>query len=258
MTFEITVPGGSLYAEDWTPEAIRHPTPVVLLHDSLGCVGLWRDFPATLAARLGRRVVAYDRLGFGRSSPRADLPVRGFVEEEAQSLEALLDALSIDRAILFGYSVGGSMALGAAAAMPERVFAVISESAQAFLEPRTLEGLETARRTFSSPAQVARLRRWHGEKAEWVLRAWLDVWTSPSFADWSLRETLPKVTCPVLTIHGDRDEYGSLAFPKTIARFSAGEASMLILEDVGHVPHRERPEAVLEATEAFIRGYGLG
>jgi pimeloyl-ACP methyl ester carboxylesterase len=251
----VSVPGGSIYVKVWVPETESGSIPLVLLHDSLGCVGLWRNFPNALAERLHRPVVAYDRLGFGQSSLQSDLPSRGFVENEARTLVPVLDALSLERAILFGHSVGGSMALCAAAALPERVGAVISESAQAFLEPRTFEGLEAARRTFSNPAQVERLRRWHGERAEWVLRAWLDVWTSPPFADWSLTETLPKVRCPVLTIHGDRDEYGSLAFPETIARFSGGEAAMLILEGGGHIPHREQPETVLSAVETFLNGH---
>jgi pimeloyl-ACP methyl ester carboxylesterase len=159
----------------------------------------------------------------------------------------------LEQVVLFGYSVGGSMALCAAASMSDRVSAVISESAQAFMEDRTMHGLEVAKQTFSSPDQQDRLRRWHGERTEWILKAWLDVWTSPEFEDWTLAEVLPKVGCPVLTIHGDLDEYGTVAFPKMIADLSGGPATLLIFEGCRHVPHRERLEEVLAAAARFIQ-----
>ena len=97
-----------------------------------------------------------------------------------------------------------------------------------------------------------KLSKYHGEKARWVLEAWTETWLHPNFADWSLRSHLKNVSCPVLAIHGDTDEYGSVAFPKLIAEESLGRSQALVLEGFGHVPHKENPGVVLAATERFL------
>jgi pimeloyl-ACP methyl ester carboxylesterase len=241
----LDVKGGTVFAKRWRPAVTASTVPLVLLHDSLGCVGLWRDFPETLARRLGRPVVAYDRLGFGRSSPREELPSSDFIREEAEvSLPAVLDGLGIADFALFGHSVGGAMALVAASRMGDRCRAVVSESAQAFVEDRTIAGVRAARERFQDPEQFDRLEKWHGPKARWVLDAWTEVWLSPEMASWSLVPDLPLVRCPVLVIHGDEDEYGSVRFPETIRDHVGGPAWMHVLGGCGHVPHRERPDEV--------------
>jgi pimeloyl-ACP methyl ester carboxylesterase len=199
-------------------------------------------------------VVAYDRLGFGLSTARTDEPSRHFIVEEARILRLLMDHLGFTKAVLFGYSVGGSMAICAAAADPERYVAVISESAQAFVEDQTLRGINLAQDRFSHPDQRAKLERWHGERTSWILHAWIDMWSDPSYANWSLAEVLPKVRCPVLAIHGNLDEFGSFAFPKMITELAGGPAESLLLDACGHIPHREMPEVVLNATVRFIEG----
>jgi pimeloyl-ACP methyl ester carboxylesterase len=249
----VSISGGTLYVKSWTPVSVRREEPVLLLHDSIGCVGLWRDFPALLADRTGRKVVAYDRLGFGKSTPRTDAPSPNFIAEEAHVLRALMAQLEIPSAALFGYSVGGSMALCAAASDPEAYVAVISESAQAFVEDQTLRGIEAARERFADPEQRAKLVRWHGERTDWILKSWMDVWSDPNYAGWSLREVLPQVKCPVLAIHGDRDEFGTFAFPRMIAGLASGESEMLLLKGCGHIPHREKAVEVLAAVERLLR-----
>lgn len=248
----VSVPGGSVFARIWQPPNASG-IPIVLLHDSVGCVELWRDFPNILAQSLNRNIIAYDRLGFGRSTPRTDLPSNDFISQETNIIVALLDALRIEKSVLFGYSVGGSMALCAAADAPDRVAAVISESAQMCVEDRTLEGIATAQERFSNPEQLQKLCRYHGDRTEWILRAWWQVWTSPSYANWSMAPVLPKVKCPVLAIHGDRDDYGSYAFPELVARLAGGETTLLLLEHCGHMPHRERLDEVLGAVSSFLQ-----
>ena len=252
----VSVPGGELYVRHWSV-----PSPsecaIVLLHDSLGSVEQWRDFPSLLAAETNRSVFAYDRLGFGKSSPRAELPSPDFVFEEADTIfPSLMQALGIDSFVTFGHSVGGGMALAAAAIFGKRCQAVISESAQAFVEPMTLTGIRAARSQFASPEQFARIERWHGDKAQWVLDAWVKVWLSPEFAPWNLDSCLEKITCPVLVIHGERDEYGSLAFPHRIVNGVTGPAEQAILS-CGHVPHREQKREVLQLVGRFLRQYAV-
>lgn len=248
----VTVPGGSVFVRSWIPDTAPTRAPMVLVHDSLGCVELWRDFPDTLALRLHRPVIAYDRLGFGRSTPRTSLPSTDFITEEADlCFPAIRSALGIAAFSLFGHSVGGGMALIIAARHPACEL-VVTESAQAFVEERTREGILAARELFSRPEQLARLAKWHGNKTQWVLDAWIKTWLSPAFADWSLDPYLGSVRCPVLAIHGDRDEYGSLAFPRRIVQGVAGPSQLAIMATCGHVPHREQQEQVLQLVTDFV------
>lgn len=245
--------GGRIFVKTWTPEAPSSKAPVLMLHDSLGCVDLWRGFPEALCERLGRKIIAYDRLGFGRSDARTERPSLRFVEEEAEEVFPRLHvALRLEGFALLGHSVGGGMAANIAARHPEACEALVTVSAQAFVEERTVAGIERAKRQFEGPAQFARLSRYHGDKAPWVLDAWTGTWLSPAFADWSLFEVLPQVACPVLAVHGESDEYGSHRFPESIAERTSGPASALILENCGHIPHREQPEVLLDAVGAFL------
>ncbi len=250
-------PQGRLYARVWTPAARESASaavaPIVLLHDSLGCVELWRDFPAQLCAATGRRVIAYDRLGFGRSDARVAPPALDFIADEAQTFFPVLRAqLGFQRFIAFGHSVGGGMAVYCAAAFGADCVALITESAQAFPEERTLAGVAEAKEQFKGETQFSRLVRYHGDKARWVLEAWTETWLHPEHASWSLAPVLPQVRCPLLAIHGEHDEYGSSRHPETIAGLCAGPSRLAIMPDTYHVPHRERPAEVLELVAAFI------
>jgi pimeloyl-ACP methyl ester carboxylesterase len=254
----IDVSAGRIFVRRWNP---RHDTrsPIVLLHDSLGSVEQWRDFPSALAEATARQVVAYDRLGFGKSTARIDRPTVDFIREEAETFfPALCRALGLTRFVLFGHSVGGAMALVIAGAGSEACEAVVTEAAQAFVEPRTLTGIRAAKASFSNPEQFERIARWHGEKSRWVLEAWTEVWLSPEFSSWSLDRHLGNVTCPVLAIQGDRDEYGSLAFPRRITSQVKGPSVMAILNDCGHVPHRERQDEVLRCVSDFLARHAEG
>jgi pimeloyl-ACP methyl ester carboxylesterase len=249
----ISHPHGRLYARSWAPAGAAALAPLVLLHDSLGCVALWRDFPALLCAATGRRVVAYDRLGFGRSDARAGAMPLDFIADEARRFFPLvLEQLGVDRFVAFGHSVGGGMAVHCAAALPGRCAALITESAQAFVEDRTLQGLRAAQAQFAEPGQLERLARYHGDQARWVLGAWLQTWLSPAFAGWSLAEVLPSVRCPVLALHGADDEYGSPRHPELIARLAGGPARAELLVQTGHVPHRERTDLVIGLTQQWL------
>lgn len=253
----VKVPGGDLYVKKWFPEEPCHGTPVFLLHESLGCTDQWRDFPERLASRLSRPVISYDRLGFGRSTARDALPGIDFIWEEADIyFPPVKAALSVGRYILFGHSVGGPMSV-AIAANDRDCAAVVTESAQAFVENRTISGIETAMEVFRQPGQIDRLKKWHGEKAEWVLHAWTDIWLSPEFSSWSLESCIGKVTCPLLVLHGDHDEYGSLAFPEYIGGKVGLNSRTVILKDCGHVPHKERPQEVIDNIQSFLENSAI-
>lgn len=250
--FRVEVPGGDVCVKKWIPEAEATKSPLILLHDSLGSADLWRDFPATLAEHLSRSIVAYDRLGFGKSDARDALPSVEFIAEEAITyFPAIKERLSLQGYVLLGHSVGGSMAIHIAARDPH-CQAAVTLSAQAYVEDRTVQGIQEAQQKFEQQGQVARLEKWHGAKAIWVLHAWTDVWLSAAFANWSLAPAIESVRCPVLAIHGENDEYGSFAFPRFIAENTGGPASMLIIKDCGHMPHKEKPQETIDAVKAFL------
>lgn len=250
--FEIEVAGGNIYVKKWTPETISTESPLILLHDSLGSVELWKDFPLELAENLSRSVLAYDRLGFGKSSARDTLPSSEFIEEEATKyFPAIKENLSLNNYALLGHSVGGSMAINIAARDTD-CEAVVTMSAQAFVEDLTVKGIADAKQMFTQPGQLERLQKWHGDKAKWVLHAWTEIWLSEAFASWSLQSCIGNVRCPVLAIHGENDEYGSLAFPKFISENTGGPADMMILKDCGHTPHKEKTEEVISAVKQFL------
>lgn len=244
---------GRLFVRTWSPEVPAHLAPIVLLHDSLGSVELWRGFPSALCKATGRRVVAYDRLGFGRSDPHPGTLALDFIASEAEGdFATVLRQLGIQRFIVFGHSVGGGMAVNCAAHHGAACVALITESAQAFVEDRTVEGLEDARELFKDPGQVDRLKRYHGDKARWVLDAWIESWLAPAFASWSLRPVLPQVDCPTLVIHGIDDEYGSSAHPALITELSGGPARLELMAETRHVPHREREAEVIAMVRSFV------
>ncbi len=255
----ITTDSGVIYARAWAP--LESPSDeraaILLFHDSLGCVDLWRDFPEQLAMATGRGVVAYDRLGFGRSAARVDqLPLTFIHDEAVKAVPRLLEALDLEAIVPFGHSVGGAMAIVTAAHWPERVVAVVTESAQSFVEARTREGLLAARADFERPGQLERLARYHGVKARWVLDSWIETWLNPEFAAWTLDNHLRNVRCSALALHGDRDEFGSRRHPERIARLVAGQSRVVILDGCGHVPHREQPAAVLDEVARFLKTDG--
>ncbi len=273
----VHTPHGRLFTRRWTPGPTASGAsssgtalpPILLFHDSLGCVELWRDFPSALCAATGRDVIAYDRLGFGRSDARtAPMPLDFIGEEALASLPALRAQLGFAGFAALGHSVGGAMAAHCAAdggtgrgtrtgsAGSAGCEALVTVAAQACVEERTLEGIRAARDQFHrSPEALQRLARYHGgdeARARWVLGAWIDTWLHPDFAHWSQAGVLARVHCPVLALHGDQDEYGSTEQPERIARWAAGPARVEILPGAAHVPHRERPQDLAQRVARFL------
>jgi len=243
-----------LFVRRWTPSKHHASLPIILLHDSLGSVELWRSFPAALSTATGREVIAYDRLGFGKSDAYTGTLAPDFIAAEVDTgFSRVCHQLGIERFIVFGHSVGGGMAVNCAAKRSDACAALITESAQAFVEDRTVQGIETARELFKDPAQFERLARYHGEKTRWVLDAWINSWLSPAFAAWSLDNVLPEVRCPLLAIHGADDEYGTPRHPAHIVALASGPTHSAVMPDTRHVPHRERETEVVERVAQFLR-----
>lgn len=255
-THRIQTPHGSLHVQSWTPPVPQRAPSLILLHDSLGSVALWRDFPERLAQATGRQVIAYDRLGFGQSDARHDRLPTSFVRDEAHGdFAAVVRHFGLEQFVVLGHSVGGGMGVCVAAAYPQACVGLVTISAQAFVESVTLDGLREAQARFAHPGQLERLQKYHGDKAAWVLEAWLGTWLSEEFSTWTLDEQLAQVRCPVLCIHGDRDEYGSLAHQERIAAGVRGPVVRRVLSPGGHFPHREQPEWVIAEVQQFLAAH---
>jgi pimeloyl-ACP methyl ester carboxylesterase len=244
---------GKIFSREWKLSSSTNKEPIILIHDSLGCVELWRDFPSKLCEQSGRNVIAYDRPGFGKSDPRSGSLPLNFVSEESNiCLPVIANQFQIREFVLFGHSVGGAMAITAAVKFQTECKAVISESAQAFIEEKTLRAISEAKKGFQESNQISRLKKYHGEKAKWVFDAWTETWLGPDYASWNLKAVLPDVRCQLLVIHGDRDEYGTQKHPEMICEFACGPCQKAILSDCGHIPHREKGGEVVELVSRFV------
>jgi pimeloyl-ACP methyl ester carboxylesterase len=238
----------------WWKTAARGATPIVLLHEGLGSVGLWRDFPAALARHTNRSVLAYSRAGHGSSDPPLLPHTPAFMHEEAREwLPAVLDKAGIASATLLGHSDGGSIALIFAATCPARVEQLILEAAHVFVEDVSVRSIEVMKRAYRDGDLRDRLAS-HHRNVDVAFHGWNDVWLHPEFRDWNLEEFLPRITCPTLLIQGENDEYGTLRQIEAIRSQIGGPVQTSIVPRCGHSPHREAPDQVLAAIASFLAG----
>ncbi|HEY4306343.1 MAG TPA: alpha/beta hydrolase [Gemmatimonadaceae bacterium] len=252
-TFDVTVGDHTLRVQRLSVGAPADAPTLVFLHDSLGSIALWKRFPATLADALKLDAIVFDRRGYGDSSYFPSTPrTPRYLEDEAAALGNTLSALGIASAILFGHSDGGSIALIAAALFPERILAVITEGAHVYVEDVTLAGIREAQQTLLTTNLREKLMRYHGDRTDGVTSAWIDTWLMPEYRDWNIEAYLPRVTCPVLAIQGADDKYGTAAQVQSIVEGVAGDSQALIVDGVGHTPHRDAADVVLRASIDFL------
>ena len=230
----------------------NRPT-IIFLHDSLGCIELWRDFPLQLAEKTKCNIIMYDRQGYGKSCPfsyeKRDV---NYLEQEADILAELLDFWKIENAILFGFSDGGSIALIFAAKYPEKTIGIISEGAHIFVEDVTLNGIREAIHQYKTTNLKQKLERYHGDKVEALFYAWTKTWTSVAYQDWNIEHWVQQIQCKSLIIQGENDEFGSLKQVEKIVSQTKGHSQTLLIPNAGHTAHRENPEIVLEESTQFI------
>jgi pimeloyl-ACP methyl ester carboxylesterase len=246
---KIVVAGRTLEVGQITTGSDR--CPIVLLHEGLGSIDMWRDFPDRLARTTGRDVVVYSRYGHGRSERLHEARNPAYMHEEARvALRGLLAALGVAKPVLFGHSDGGSIALIYAATFPGEVEALVLEAPHVFVETLTVEGIARAKAQASDGDLLAKLGRYHDDP-QGTFTGWNDIWLQPEFAAWNITDLLPAVAPPVLTIQGRNDAYGS---EKQLAAIAAGvpHSTAILLDECGHSPHRDHPDAVLEHVRAFL------
>lgn len=223
---------------------------LVFVHEGLGSVELWRDFPTKVALATGHRALIYSREGHGWSTPLTRPRGPDFMHQEAlEVLPDLLGSLTIDTPILVGHSDGASIALIHSSRHP--VQAVVALAPHVFVEPESLAGIGTALEAFETTDLAERMAKYHHDPAS-TFHGWYDTWVSPEFRDWNIEAYLPQIHAPLLLIQGEDDQYGTESQLEAIESSVGGPVERLWLPGCGHSPHLDRPEDVAEAVISFL------
>jgi pimeloyl-ACP methyl ester carboxylesterase len=226
---------------------------LVFLHEGLGSVAMWREFPSRVAAATGRRTLVYSRQGYGRSAKLTGPRRSDYMHREAlETLPALRAERGLADPVLIGHSDGASIALIHAGA-GHKVRGIVAMAPHVFVEDVTIRSIEAAREAWRTTDLRTRLRRYHDD-VDGAFRGWNDAWLDPAFRDWNIEAYLPAVTCPLLAIQGRDDEYGTMAQLDAIERQACGPVRRLELAHCRHSPHRDQPETTLAAITEFVAG----
>jgi pimeloyl-ACP methyl ester carboxylesterase len=243
---------GRSLAYEWIGQGESGRPALVFLHEGLGSIRQWRDFPAKLSGATGCRALGYDRYGYGQSDILVERQrtVRFMHDEALEALPDLLRSLKVENPILIGHSDGASIALIYSGA-GHAVRGVVAMAPHVFIEPLCLGSIEKAKESFENTDFAERLGRYHRD-ARKTFYGWADVWLDPEFKGWDIRDDyLPKVRCPVLAIQGRDDEYGTMAQLDEIERRVNGSCQLLKLENCGHSPFRDQAEIVISKVTSF-------
>ncbi len=231
--------------------AARGEPTIVFLHEGLGSIAMWKDFPLRVAHATHTNALVYSRYGYGQSERLARPREVDYMHREAlDTLPALLDALAIERPILFGHSDGGSIALIHAGGSARPVAGLILMAPHVRVEDTSVASIDAAKRLYRTTDLRERLARYHAD-VDSAFRGWNDIWLHPDFRDWNIEAYLPRIACPILAIQGEDDEYGTMEQIERIAR-EARDVDLVRLSDCRHSPHRDQPEAVIAAVGSFV------
>uniref|UniRef100_UPI00334077C8 alpha/beta fold hydrolase n=1 Tax=Castellaniella defragrans TaxID=75697 RepID=UPI00334077C8 len=233
---------------------------LVFLHEGLGSVGMWKDWPRRLCEAMQCRGLVFSRYGYGASTQRADgekWPVEFMHSQAHEALPTLLASLGFEneRPILYGHSDGGSIALLYAAMHPDRIKAIIVAAPHIFVEDITIANIEQARTAYQTTDLPHKLARYH-QNPDSAFWGWNDMWLNPEFRHWNIEPYLPEITCPVLAIQGTEDEYGTLEQIYGIQQ-KAAQTRLCILDRCGHHAHKDQPQAVIAAILEFTEDFSI-
>ncbi len=226
---------------------------LVFLHEGLGCIEMWKDFPAELCRLTGCSGLLYDRQGFGGSSPLSRERTINYVHDYAcRELAALVQKLIPNKDhILIGHSDGASIALIYGAGERPLLRGIVSEAAHVLVEEKTIRGIKAADRQYERYGPKG-LTKYHGTRTHAVFKGWSATWLSDGFRTWNIEALLPAVSCPVLAIQGQDDEYGTIEQVESICSQVSGQVAPAFIPGCGHRPHHQCPELVLPRLREFI------
>jgi len=235
----------------WIRPGRSGSTTIVMLHEGLGSIALWKDFPELLVARTGCCVLLYSRYGHGSSDKLMEKRPVTFMHHEGEVvLPELLDKLAIARPILLGHSDGGSIALIFAGKHPDAVRGLILEAPHVFVEDLSVASITEAKMNYQSTELPQKLARHHAH-VDATFWGWNDIWLDPDFRSWNIEEYLAAIRCPVLCIQGEEDEYGTIAQVEAI-KAQVPQTEIVMVPNCRHSPHRDQSEQTLERMVEFV------
>lgn len=249
----LIVEGNRIETAAYGPSPADAPT-LVFLHEGLGCVSLWKDFPKRLSEITGYGTFMYSRLGYGGSGPSVlPRPVTFMHDEASRLLPLILKEARIHQHLLIGHSDGGSIALiYAGKNQPETLAGIITEAPHVFCEDKLVRSITKVVQAYEKGGLRDRLEKHHGDNIENAFWGWANVWRDPDFAHWNIEAYLAKIRVPVLVIQGADDEYATLAQVQSIVAKCGAPAASLILEACGHSPHGDQESETLQAMATFV------
>ena len=230
----------------------RQRTMIVLLHEGLGSVAMWKDFPDAVAATTGHPVLVYSRHGHGQSAQLTQPRRVDYMHYEATTvLPELLSELEVRNPLLIGHSDGASIAI-IYAGSGNAVSGTVLIAPHVFVERVSIDAIVEARRAFETTDLAAKLARYHNHPQS-MFHGWNDIWLHPEFRDWNIESFLPLIDSPLLVIQGENDPYGTLAQVDAIERSAGGPMKKLVFSDCGHSPHIDFRQQTIDAIDAFVR-----
>lgn len=250
----LCVDGVRLEYRTIVPTSETAPT-LVFLHEGLGCVAIWKDFPDRVAAATGCGALVFSRAGYGGSDPVVlPRPLSYLRDEGRRVLPAVLDAAGVSRAVLIGHSDGATIAIvNAGAVRDPRVIGAVLMAPHVFNEPSCVDGIRKLRGAYQSADLRQRLARYHGSNVDIAFWGWCQAWLDPGFRHWNIESLLPAIGIPLLVIQGHDDHYGTAAQIHAIERgVRQGRVTTRWLTDCGHSPFKDRPAATLKAIVQFV------
>lgn len=252
----LTAGGHRLEWRHWGPKPDAAPT-LMLLHEGLGCLALWRDFPERLVQATGWGVTAWSRAGYGASDPvTLPRPFDYLTHEAVHVLPEVLGATGFRQGVLMGHSDGATIAAEHAGRVGDpRVKGIVVMAPHFFTEEKGLREIVLARQAYLEGGLRARLAKYH-RHPDVAFHGWNDTWMNPGFAGWNVEEVLDRIDIPVLAIQGRDDQYATLDQIEVIARRAPGPVTLLPLDECRHAPHQEQPARVLEAVARFCAAIG--
>ncbi|MBN2681554.1 MAG: alpha/beta hydrolase [Bacteroidales bacterium] len=232
-------------------------TPIVFLHEGLGSIEQWKDFPKKICSILNLPGILYDRYGYGKSEGFSEPRTIEYLQTEAEIfLPGILAFLKIEKPVfLFGHSDGASIALIYAGLFPTKVIAIVSEAAHVIIEDISRNGIKAAIYQFQNSNLKKILEKYHGNNSETMFYAWANTWISKESKNWNICNFLEAIICPVLVIQGENDEYGSLRQIQLITKHCKANCSILQIPECGHIPHFEKQEHIIEETNEFFKSF---
>lgn len=228
---------------------------IVFLHEGLGSVEQWKDFPEKLVRATGFPALLYDRQGYGKSSLLTEKRGLDYIHKEEELLQKFIDALNIEPYFLVGHSEGGSLGFIHASRHPKGLLKVVTLSANSFNEPKITPSIKEVMKVYESVQSKLKsgLSKHHGEKTDEVFYNWSKTWTAPFFQRWNIFEELVNIEVPVQSFHGKKDQYTSLQQIENIRKLVRAPVEIHILEDCGHHPHFDRQEEVIGKIADFLK-----